>query len=262
MTLTLPGLAPASLAILPGETVVIVGKPGTGKSTLAEWLVRGLPSVILYETKGDPDEQRAWEAAGFTRCLHPRQLRHQARAMLLVQSSWYADHDGWKSPAHPLSMALEHPFGRVPTALLFDEPTLFPASGGHPGTHRLLQQGRSRGHVPLILTQIANHVDTRLLRLAQHLVVLGPMSNDDELTYLRRATGADIEPLRKLRKREVAWWQHEGRVWTPFLPIVPGGPLGLQPLVDEDSWPYPAGKGPRLWWRRSTPPLRVNLSIL
>jgi hypothetical protein len=68
-------------------------------------------------------------------------------------------------------------------------------------------------------TQIANHIDTRLLRLAKHVFVMGPEAHEDDIEHVSRRTRCDPEPLRKLRKWEVAWWREGARKWTVFRPV-------------------------------------------
>jgi len=267
MTVALRGLSAApELAIRAGETVLIIGRPGTGKTTLAGRLLESAGSAIVYETKGDPLEQSDWEAAGFQRVTHPDDLRLHARAMLTVPAAWLEDRKRWTDPGHPWSAALDHPFRRRPTALLFDEVlNVFPSRGGHPGTARLLQQGRSFGITSIILSQLANNIDTRLLRLAQHIVVMGPAPGGKDLDYLRQETQTNIKPLRTLGQRSSAWYRQGDDDWTLYEPIAQSGPVELRPFVTAASYPYPARAGlPRRWWERRreilTPTVPVKLN--
>src|ERR1700758_4721379 len=165
---------PAPVEVRPGETILLIGKPGTGKSTLGEWMVREASSCIVYDTKNDPDEQAKWVAAGFTAVEDPAELDHHARALMVCDPAWAGGPDSHRDRLHLWSRALDHPFHRVPTALVFDEVlNVFPVGGGHPGTLKLLHQGRSRGHVLIAGSQMATGIDTRLIQLAHHIVALG-----------------------------------------------------------------------------------------
>jgi hypothetical protein len=247
----LRGIAPPEVVIRPGETVVVVGLPGYGKTTLAEWLARDCPSSIVYSTKGDADEEAGWEAAGYVRCTSLEALEREARALLVVRPRWL-DRRSWDRLECPWGLALEHPFNRVPSALIFDEVlNVFPSQGGHPGTARLLQQGRSRGHVPIILSQLANHIDTRLLRLCHHLVVMGPCRNRDDLGYLERATLCSTARLAHLGRRQVAWWRQGDDRWRCFDVIDHAGPRVLRPLFPVDPNPYAEAPARGRWpWSR------------
>lgn len=243
----LPGLSARELLIRRGETILLVGKPGTGKSTLAEWLMRDAESAIVYSTKGDPREDTAWQRCGYERVDDVRRLPQHARALLVAGPELLADEGRWGA-------ALAHPLERVPTMLLFDEVhEVFPAQGTHPAARKLLHQARSWGHVLIICSQMANGIDTRLLRLAHHIVVLGKAAHADDLRYLERATGVGTRVLSRLQRRQVAWWNHEIEGWRVFHPIDPQGPQALQPLTTPESWPYPAVATTRRRWFRHVP---------
>jgi hypothetical protein len=250
----LRGSAP-ELAIRPGETVVIVGKPGAGKTLFARWLLAGVRSAVMYETKGDAREQADWAAAGFVACTHPDELLEHARAMLVCQRSWLFDRRRWTDPRHPWSLALEHPFMRVPSALLFDEVlNVFPGTDGHPGTHRLLQQGRSAGMCSILLTQMATGVDTRLWRLAQHHFVLGPVQVAEQ-PHVASATGIAVGIVRGLGKHEIAWRHEEADAATVFEPVDLAAPGLLTPRPSASDLvraEYLRRQTP--WWRRNAAP--------
>jgi hypothetical protein len=206
---------PSPVEVRPGETILLIGKPGTGKSTLAEWMVREASSCIVYDTKNDPDEQAKWVSAGFTAVEDPAELDHHARALMVCDPAWTWGTDSHRDRAHPWSRALDHPFHRVPTALVFDEVlNVFPVGGGHPGTLKLLHQGRSRGHVLIAGSQMATGIDTRLIQLAHHIVALGVLEGQ-QMRHLATATGSPAGRLGMLAHRQIGW-RPAGGQWRLF----------------------------------------------
>lgn len=257
------GVSPPDVRIRPGETVVIIGRPGSGKSTLAGWLARDAASAIVYDTKGDTEEWVTWGLAGFQPCRTLDELYEAPRAMLVVKPRWL-ERSTWSRFDSPWGLALEHPFQRVPTVLIFDEVlNVFPAQHGHLGTWRILQQGRSRGHVPVILSQLANNIDTRLLRLCHHLLVMGPCQHKDDLSYLERATSCSVAPVARLARRQVAWWTQGAERWRTYDAIDPQGPHQLRPLFPSTPWPYATGiRRGWPWSRVQLEPPRVRLHMM
>lgn len=203
------------IAIKPGQSVVVIGRPGSGKSTFLRWLLKDAKSVIVYDSKYDPNEwpqqtdyaivEKAGELA-----LHPR-------VVLRCKAEWLYNTDDWQVENHPWGIALEHPMQRGDTIAVFDEAlATWPVRGGHPGTHRLVQQGRSFRVIVIVGSQLANNIDTRLLRMANHIFVLGPCRHKTELEALLAANHADTTPLQKLRSHQIAWWSDDQDHWTIF----------------------------------------------
>ena len=209
--------APA-VTIAAGSSVVVIGRPGSGKSTLIRWMVGQSNSVVVYDAKWDPEEE--WSLInGFHVIEHVAELGRYARVALRCPMHWFT-RSQWGTPDHPWGEALEYPLSRRNTIAVFDEAlATWPGEGGHPGTHRLIQQGRSFGVTTMVGTQLANNIDTRLLRMAKHVFVLGPPLHRTDLECLTAACRLDSEPLATLKEHEIAWWHESATKWTIFRPI-------------------------------------------
>lgn len=198
-----------------GQRVVIIGRPGTGKSTFLRWLLKDVKSIVVYDSKYDPEEwpkQKDYSIVG-----RASELYLHARVILQCPMAWLTTSENWDSENHPWSIALEHPMRRGNTIAVFDEALhTWPVRDSHPGTHRLVQQGRSFGVTTIVGSQLANNIDTRLLRMTNHIFVLGPCRHATELESIFRATQINIHPLTKMRKHEIAWWSEERDEWIVF----------------------------------------------
>src|SRR3979490_1669624 len=87
-----------------GQSVIIIGRPGTGKSTLLRWLLKHVGSVIIYDSKYDPEE---WPAqTDFDIVERASELNNHARVVLRTQAEWLDNKEEWDAPGHPWSVAL------------------------------------------------------------------------------------------------------------------------------------------------------------
>jgi energy-coupling factor transporter ATP-binding protein EcfA2 len=201
--------------IKPGQSVILIGRPGTGKSTFLRWLLKESKSVVVYDSKYDPDE---WlSQPDYVNIEKVSELGRYPRVVLKCPLPWLLNREEWETINHPWGIALEHPIKRTNTIAAFDEAlATWPNRGGHPGTHRLIQQSRSFNVILIIGSQLANNIDTRILRMANHVLVFGPCKNQNDLDYILNATSIDTTPLTKLRKHEIAWWSDESSQWILF----------------------------------------------
>lgn len=208
----------SQLVIKPGQSVVIIGRPGTGKSTLLRWLLKDAGSVIVYDSKFDPDE---WpRQPDYVLTEKAGELGAYPRVVLRCKQEWFRNPEDWSAENHPWGLALDHPMQRGNTIAVFDEAIdTWPVRGGHPGTHQLIQKGRSFGVIVIVGSQLANNIDTRLLRMANHIFVMGPCKHKTEQDALFAANHANIEPLKKLKLHQIAWWSDTRDRWTVFRPI-------------------------------------------
>lgn len=233
-----------------GSSLLVVGAPGNGKSWWIQWLTREVPSLVVYDSKWERKDE--WdEKQGLRAVTRPEEMGAWGRVVLRVPLEWVRGRRDWVDAQHPWGRALEHPMQRRECVAVFDEAYMtWPAEGGHPGTHRLAQQGRAPGVTLVVGMQITNHVDTRLMRLAGHVVVLGGAPYEDDVENLVRKTRVEGSPLRGLRRHEVAWWdrEREPRRWRVFRKIRRGGRLRLVEIAGgvPDRWGL-SGAQQRAW---------------
>jgi hypothetical protein len=229
-----------------GTRAAMIGRPNSGKSTLQRALVHDAPGVLVYDTS----EEQGWQSMpGYQVVADPRLLT-EARAVLRVDVEWLRDREGWTKPGTPgwnWTLALRVPMDRGDTVLVYDEALMtLPSSGGHDGAHRQQQVGRRRRVTVLVGTQLANNIDTRVLRLCEHLFAFQTI-NFTDWQAIREARGIDGQVLRVLRPNEFAYHHAREHAWRVFRPIDPTRPDRLR----ERAWTPTPEQAARGWRGRA-----------
>ena len=209
-----------TLKLEAGTRAAFIGRSGAGKTTFQRWLLGRVPSALVYDTKLDPKE---WaQDLSYQQVGHPSRLADHARAVLQVSTDWLRDTAGWRDPqagGYNWTRALEAPMRRGRTVVLFDEALLtLPHNAGHDAAHRLFQQGRSFGVTVLVGSQLANNLDTRVLRTAEHVFCWRTIHQTD-LDEIMRARGVETATLQVLRPREIAYHHEAEHRWEVFKPV-------------------------------------------
>lgn len=240
------------LRLEPGLHGAVIGGTGTGKTTFMQWLLHYARSVLVYDAKYITPGRYVpgeWQGApGYQVAGHPSDAT-EARVVLRVPAAALRDTAGWKVPGSEgwwWTLALKLPMQRGETIAVIDEALgTLPANGAHHGAHELLQWGRASGILTLVGSQLANNIDTRVLRMA-HWLICFRTTNGTELGHLERSlNGLDCSVLTRLRKRkgkrggEFAY--HDvtiGDHWRVFRAVDLARPGWLRE------------KPQRSWWRR------------
>lgn len=239
------------LRLEPGLHGALVGGTGTGKTTFMQWLLHDAPGVVVYDAKyitPGKEVPGEWQCApGYQVVGHPAEAT-EGRVVLRVPASALRDTAGWKVPGSDgwwWTEALKLPMLRGETVIVYDEALgTLPANGAHHGAHEHLQWGRASGILTVVGSQLANNIDTRVLRMA-HWLICFRTTNGTEIGHLQHSlSGIDCSMLTKLRKRrgrrggEFAYHDVTMDDWRVFRP------------VDLKRPGFLREKPQHSWWRR------------
>lgn len=196
---------------------MFVGTPGSGKTTLIEWLLEPLSSVVVLDSKQHPAEYAAWGPRhGYVVTSDPEQLSRHPKVVLQVDQIALDDRGGWHKPdraGYRWTETLVRILDRGHTTVVFDEVLqTLPAGQAHPQARRLFTQGRAFGLSVWCGTQVANRADTLVFRLAEHCFAFWT-GNELDLKLLKGARGVDPEALTELERYQFAYHQAGSRTW-------------------------------------------------
>jgi hypothetical protein len=167
-----------------GDRAVFIGLPRSGKTNLIAALLGGVRSFVVIDSKRHPDEWAAWARAnGMLVTADPAEINRRTeqgalanpRLIFQVSSRSLRDRGGWDhvgATGRVWNDALEAIAARgrrYSTVVIFDEVIqTLPAGASHPLAWELYEQGRAFGISCWAGTQIANNMETRVTRLAEH----------------------------------------------------------------------------------------------
>jgi hypothetical protein len=219
--------------LAPGERVVFIGQPKSGKTNLQAALASGVRSFVVIDSKRHPDEWAAWarkqnilvtsDPAEINRRGDNGQLANP-RLVVQVTSRALRDRAGWKSPGSDgyvwtqILEALQARGRRFSTLVVFDEVLqTLPSGAAHPLAWELYEQGRAFGISCWAGSQIPNRMETLVIRLAEHCFTFW-MGNRKDQQILADARGVDCTVLSTLHAHHFAYHQNGMREWTVCTP--------------------------------------------
>lgn len=220
-----------------GDRAVFIGLPRSGKTNLIAALLQGVRSFVVIDSKRHPDEWVAWaKSNGILVTSDPAEINRRddkgglvnARIIFQISSRALGDRGGWDpnhkgSPGNVWTQALDAIIARgrrFSTIVVFDEVIqTLPAGASHPAAWEIYTQGRAFGVSCWAGSQIANRMDTLVIRLAEHCFAFW-MGNRKEQELLSQARGIDCAVLSSLEQHHFAYQQVGPRsAWTVCAPV-------------------------------------------
>lgn len=204
-----------------GDRVVVIGPPSSGKSNFQAWMLTGLSSVVVVDSKKHPREWSWWGPRhGYHVTSDPDDI---ARYALVIYQPSHAELQDY-SDGSPWTRALHRIQERGRTHVVFDETVqTLPAGRPHPMAMVLYTQGAAYGITCWAGTQIANRIETLTLRMAEHCISfwVGPT----EAAHIAVSRGIASTKLTQLRPYHSAYhrmgpgnveWEETGPVELVF----------------------------------------------
>jgi hypothetical protein len=128
---------------LVGEHVTAIGDTGTGKTYLLAKLVRMRRYVVVFKTKGDPDDEAKWR--GFFRAAKAKAMDNIRHEHILLDPEYkYQAREGYEM--------LERAYVQGNWTIVIDELWMAERIGLKAQIEKLLTQGRSKG-ISVVLGQ-------------------------------------------------------------------------------------------------------------
>lgn len=218
-----------------GQRAVFIGLPGSGKTNLIAALLGGVKSFVIIDSKRHPDEWAAWaKRQGILVTSIPADISARddngrllnPRIVFQISSRALRDRGGWKTQAatgYVWTEALEAIISRgrrFSTVVVFDEVLqTLPSGSAHPLAWEIYEQGRAFGLSCWAGSQIANRMETLVIRLAEHCFAFW-MGNKKEQQILTECRGLDCATLSDLQPHHFAYQQIGPRSqWTICQPV-------------------------------------------
>jgi len=220
-----------------GDRAVFIGLPRSGKTNLIAALLQGVRSFVVIDSKRHPDEWATWaKRNGVLVTSDPAEIDRRGdqgaianpRIIVQVTSRALRDRGHWGAnngdgPGGTWTKILEAIIARgrrYSTVVVFDEVIqTLPAGASHPLAWEIYEQGRAFGVSCWAGSQIANRMDTLVIRLAEHCFAFW-MGNRKEQQLLAEARGLDCALLASLEQHHFAYQQVGPRSqWTVCQPV-------------------------------------------
>jgi len=216
-----------------GDRAVFIGLPKSGKTNLEAALCASVKSLVVIDSKRHPEEWADWaKARGVLVTNDPAQINLRKdgqlvnpRIVIQVSSRALRDRAGWKKPGSvgwvwtEILEAIIARGRRVSTLVIFDEVLqTLPSGSAHPLAWEMYEQGRAFGLSIWAGSQIANRMETLVIRLAEHCFSFW-MGNPKEQRLLADCRGLDCSVLSTLEQWHFAYQANGPRSqWTVCSP--------------------------------------------
>lgn len=221
-----------------GEPVVFVGPMRSGKSNLIAWLLEGVDSVVIIDTKWHPDEWASWAPKhGYVITMDPADILRHPKVVMRISVQALSDIRGWHREGtlgHRWTQVLQAILRRGETCVVVDETvTALPPGQAHPVAIQILTQGAAWGITPWMGTQYANRVETMTIRSAVHCFAFALQPVDRKLLGEKRGISAEV--LGRLPAYGFAYHLTNTPEWVVVQPVelVMGRPK--QPIRQAES---------------------------
>jgi hypothetical protein len=195
----------------------------SGKSNLIAWLLQGVSSDVIIDSKQHPDEWSKWGPPhGYVVTKDPGDIRKHPKVVYQVDMPVLMDVNGWNKPGalgNQWTEALTNVLRRGNTVVVFDELVhVLPAGRPHPVAVQILTQGGAWRLSAWGGSQYANRVETMIIRGAVHCFAfrLGPY--DAKLISEKR--GVDLNGI-ELPDYGFAYHLTNSPGWQACAPVDP-----------------------------------------
>ena len=197
----MPDDEPASYPWLQGEHVTVIGDTGTGKTFLISRLVRLRQYVVVFKTKGDPDDDSKWR--GFKRTRFAKTLRDPKYSRIVLEPEYrYQAREGW--------LALEHAFRQGGWTFVIDEQWHAERLGLKAQIERMLTQGRSLNLSAVIGMQRPVQATRFAISQSTHLFTFR-LEGRDTKTVADSTTPRIVPIIESLRGHDFAYYNRARR---------------------------------------------------
>lgn len=231
----------------PGERVIFVGQPSSGKTNLICCLLQPVERFTVIDSKMHPNEYPAYAAKqGIVVTRNPEDITVNPRVIFQISEIALRDRAGWSRRGRPgfvWTQAIRAMKAKGRGVVIFDEVIqTLPSSSAHPEAAQLFTQGAAFGISCWGGTQIPNRMETLLPRLAEHCFTFQLVNVSDQ-KILRDARGLDCSSLGQLPPYYVAYQKKPATQWTVLAPVplvLPSRTFSSAPESDHTGAPAPA----------------------
>lgn len=207
----------------PGERVIFVGQPSSGKTNLICNLLDAVERFTVIDSKMHPNEYPAYAASrGVVVTSNPQDILANPRVIFQISEVALRDRGGFYKPGRAgfrWSQAIRAIRSKGRGVVVFDEVIqTLPSNSAHPEAAQLFTQGAAFGISCWGGTQIPNRMETLLPRLAEHCFTF-QMVNAMDQKILSSARGLECSNLGELPPYYVAYQRKPATQWTVIPPV-------------------------------------------